>query len=34
MIVDDDLWGPRNRLVLAQFGSWDEPESDSGGIGG
>lgn len=34
MIVYDDLWGLRNRLILAQFGNWDEPESDSGGIGG
>ena len=34
MIVDDDLWGLRNRLILAQFGNWDEPESDNGGIGG
>ena len=34
MTVDDDLWGLRNRLIPAQFGNLDEPESDSGGIGG
>ena len=33
MIVDEDLWGVRNRLILAQFGNWDEPEFDSGGSG-